>query len=98
MRFKRTSATISMFLSFRQVVALRVELSATRLSAGFGPPALGYHVVLVGTVGLEPTLSCAHDHCCAAVPGGLAAALHPVVSNQNGRTRTGDLLHPEQAR
>ena len=93
MRFKRTSATISMFLSFRQVVALRVELSATRLSAGFGQPALGYHVVLVGMVGLEPTLSCRPPR-----HGGLAAALHPVVSSQNGRTRTGDLLHPEQAR
>ena len=59
MRFKRTSANVSIFLSFRQVVALRVELSATRLSAGFGQPALGYHVLPVGMVGLEPTVSCA---------------------------------------
>ena len=48
---------------FASVVALRVELSATRLSAGFGQPALGYrdaNVVVdpVGMVGLEPTISC----------------------------------------
>ena len=39
-------------------VALRVELSATRLSAVSGQPALDYRAVEVGTVGLEPTISC----------------------------------------
>ncbi len=37
------------------------------------------------TVGLEPTLSCSHDHRCASVPGGLAAAQHPVDSIQSER-------------
>ena len=40
------------------VVALRIELSATRLSAVSGQPALDYRAVEVGTVGLEPTISC----------------------------------------
>ena len=46
--------------SFRvsPVVALRIELSATRLSAVSGQPALDYRAVEVGTVGLEPTISC----------------------------------------
>jgi len=58
------------------VVALRVELSTTRLSAVSGQPALDYHL---------PTSSSArsgwqdsnlqsrapNDHRCAAVPGGL---------------------------
>lgn len=41
MRFIRVSF---MLLLLVPVVALRVELSTTRLSAGFGQPALDYHV------------------------------------------------------
>ena len=38
------------------MVALGIELSATRLSAEFGQPALDYHVVSiqVGHLGVEP--------------------------------------------
>jgi hypothetical protein len=67
MRFKRAAVNIFTSLSSRQVVALRVELSATRLSAGFGQPALGYRsanvvVCQVGMAGLEPASPCSHDH------------------------------------
>ena len=41
MRFNRVW---SMLLLLVSVVALRVELSATRLSAVFGQPALDYHL------------------------------------------------------
>ena len=40
------------------VVALRVELSATWLSARYGQPALDYRGSQVGMVGLEPTTPC----------------------------------------
>jgi hypothetical protein len=43
------------------VVALRIELSATRISAGYGQPALDYRFHPVGKVGLEPTLSCSQN-------------------------------------
>ncbi len=44
MRFKRTSDCIVLLLGFlMSVVDLRIELSATRLSAGYEPPALDYH-------------------------------------------------------
>ena len=56
-----SSLGISSFV-IDSVVALGIELSATRLSAGFGQPALDYLV------------------------------------SQNGRTRTDDLLVPNQAR
>ena len=42
MRFNRVNIASLLFLRSRQVVALRVELSATRLSAAFGQPALDY--------------------------------------------------------
>jgi hypothetical protein len=59
----------------RLVVALRVELSATRLSAGFGQPALDYRlanavVCQVGMAGLEPAVSCSQRPCCARCPAG----------------------------
>jgi hypothetical protein len=55
MRFKRTSDCIVLLLGFlMSVVDLRIELSATRLSAGYEPPALDYHVFSVGCVGIEP--------------------------------------------
>ena len=38
------------------VVALRVELSATRLSAEFGQPALDYHFISATRTGVEPVL------------------------------------------
>ena len=43
------------------VVALRVELSATWLSARYGQPALDYQYSPVGKVGLEPTISCSQN-------------------------------------
>ena len=43
------------------VVALRVELSATWLSARYGQPALDYQCSQVGKVGLEPTISCSQN-------------------------------------
>lgn len=42
MRFNRVNIASLLFLGPCQVVALRIELSATWLSAAFGPPALGY--------------------------------------------------------
>ena len=44
-----------------EVVVLRIELSATWLSAAFGPPALDYRVPIVepvGMAGLEPASPC----------------------------------------
>ena len=52
MRFKRLCNCI--VLSFKDccsVVDLRIELSATRLSAEYGQPALDYHLVKSGTSG-----------------------------------------------
>ena len=44
MRFNRRVRAIFLSLSFGgSVVALGIELSATRLSAGYGQPALDYH-------------------------------------------------------
>ena len=42
MRFNRVNIGSLLFLGPCQVVALRIELGATWLSAAFGPPALGY--------------------------------------------------------
>jgi hypothetical protein len=42
------------------VVALGIELSATRLSAGFGQPALDY-LIKVGHPGVEPRPSCSQN-------------------------------------
>ena len=44
MRFNRVNIASLLFLGSCQVVALRIELSATWLSAAFGQPALGYRV------------------------------------------------------
>jgi len=45
MRFKRLSDCIVIsFIFCCSVVDLRIELSATRLSAGYGQPALDYHL------------------------------------------------------
>ena len=56
------------------MVALRIELSATQLSAGFGQPALDYRSdqSSIGMAGIEPTRSCTKAR-------GLATAQHPVV-------------------
>ncbi|MFM7928961.1 MAG: hypothetical protein ACKO9Q_14745 [Pirellula sp.] len=44
MRFKQTSDRILLLLGFlMSVVDLRIELSATRLSAEYEQPALDYH-------------------------------------------------------
>ena len=51
----------------------------------------------VGMVGVEPTRSCSHDHA-RTVPGGPPLPYIPLFRvSQNGRTRTGDLLAPDQA-
>ena len=64
MRFKRTSECIVLLLGFlMSVVDLRIELSATRLSAGYEPPALDYHVFSVGCVGIEPLSIAPNDLC-----------------------------------
>ena len=55
---------IVLVLSYCCVVVLRVELSATRLSAGFGQPALDYHYKLsppVGMAGVEPAFLCSQS-------------------------------------
>ena len=59
----QTTSCFSFRFALSRVVALRVELSATRLSAGFGQPALDYrHTSLqVGKVGFEPTISCSQN-------------------------------------
>ncbi len=52
MRFKRISDCIVYSLVVGlSVVDLRIELSATRLSDGYGPPALDYHLFKSGTSG-----------------------------------------------
>jgi hypothetical protein len=51
MRFQRSAVNCLMFLSSRQVVALRVELSATCSSDRCGQPALGYRVLSVAPGG-----------------------------------------------
>ena len=54
MRFNRRSRNITWLLSvWLSVVALRIELSTTRLSAVSGRPALDY-LVKVGHLGVEP--------------------------------------------
>jgi hypothetical protein len=63
-------------------VALRVELSTTRLSAAFGQPALDYRVVESGWQDSNLRLR-------APKARGFAATLHPVVS-----VRTGGLEPP----
>ena len=45
-RFNRRMRCILFLLVLCSVVALRIELSATRLSAGYGQPALDYRVPL----------------------------------------------------
>jgi hypothetical protein len=52
MRFKQTRDCILLLLGFlMSVVDLRIELSATRLSAGYEQPALDYHVFASGPAG-----------------------------------------------
>jgi hypothetical protein len=46
---------------FGSVVALRIELSATRLSAVSGQPALDYRFIQVGHPGVEPRPSCSQS-------------------------------------
>ena len=62
MRFNRSARSMSVSLSCRcrKVVAPRIELSATRVSGGFGRPALDYRVVMceyVGHLGVEPPVA-----------------------------------------
>lgn len=60
MRFNRSWCNIVFLLaSAFLVVALGIELSATRSSAGFGQPALDYHQV--GYPGVEPRPSCSQS-------------------------------------
>ena len=74
------------------VVALRVELSTTRLSAASGQPALDYQYFQVGKVGLEPTVSAlprvairlrtARRRPLLPKTRGLAAAPHPASQSE----------------
>jgi hypothetical protein len=59
----RSALSFSFMLAVSSVVALRIELSATRLSAVSGQPALDYRFTFhqVGRVGLEPTISCSQN-------------------------------------
>ena len=41
-------------------------------------PCANVVVCQVGMAGLEPAISCSHDHCCAAVPGGLPLPYIPL--------------------
>ena len=50
----------SFFLFGDSVVALGIELSATRLSAEYGQPALDY-LIKVGNPGVEPRPSCSQN-------------------------------------
>jgi hypothetical protein len=79
----------SSFVSFQQVVALRIELSVTALSGPSGQPVLDYRISRELRSRTEtlllPKQACFHLH------------LRPIVS-QNGRVRTDDLLVPSQAR
>ena len=76
MRFNRSASCMSGFFFLcdlvtllLQVVAPRIELSATRVSGGFGRPALDYHVVLKSRTPrsrtetlLLPKQACFHLH------------------------------------
>ena len=59
----QTTWSLSFWFVVSPVVALGIELSAIRLSAGFGQPALDYRFAFlqVGKVGLEPTISCSQN-------------------------------------
>ena len=86
MRFNRVW---SMLLLLVPVVALRVELSATRLSAVFGQPALDYHLptslsIQSGRRNSQPR-SRAPTTKLRSVPGGLPLPYIPSIS-QNGRS------------
>ncbi len=89
------------------VVALRVELSATRLSAGFGQPALDYHVptslsTKSGWRDSNPRSRAPNDHAAHGARRA-AAALHPVMqsaaadSNRGHRRAAVVLLAPAPA-
>ena len=83
------------------VVALGIELSATRLSAASGLPALDYRVVSVGMVGLEPTIPCPRNTWACRYP---TSRFFPVrTAGFEPRAPTGtdadwSLLVPDQAR
>ena len=81
MRFERVNIAPLLFLPPCQVVAPRIELSATCSSDRFGQPALGYHALESGWQDSKGAFACSHDHRFAAVPGGSAATLHPVSSS-----------------
>ena len=81
-------STCHFFFSFLfrgSVVALGIELSATRLSAGYGQPALDY-LIKVGHPGVEPRPSCSQNRCasiCTSTRNFLSvrtAGLEPTVS------------------
>ena len=63
----------------RSVVVLRIELSATWLSAGFGQPALNY--LQVGQVGVEPTISCSQGTRISKLSH---TPMNPVISEDTG--------------
>ncbi len=66
--------------SWCPVVALRVELSATRLSAGFGQPALDYH--LPTSMSAKSGWQDSNLRLRAPKARGFAATLHPVIQSE----------------
>ena len=89
MRFSRSRANIVFVLQV-QVVRGGVEPTACDVSDRLASVATPDRVQ-VGMVGVEPTRSCSQGT-------RAAVTLHPVFfPSQNGRTRTGDLLAPDQA-
>ena len=107
MRLRRAAICISLFSDFQRVevqsvVALRIELSATRLSAGFGQPALDYQqpstVALTGARAQGGSNSAitfqsgwpeSNRHGRAPKARGLAVTQHPVVLFLHSVTRVG---------
>ena len=84
MRFNRVSCMLLLLVS---VVALRVELSATRLSAEFGQPALDYHL---------PTSSSLKSGRRDSNPRSRAPTTMPTMLRTvpDGARRTAAALHP----
>ena len=78
MRFNRVNIALLLILGSCQVVALRIELSATWLSAAFGQPALGYRVVESGWQDSNLRLR-------APKARGFAATLHPARQSERPR-------------
>ena len=84
MRFQRFAVNCVMFFSSRQVVALRVELSATCSSDRFGQPALGYRHLQSGWQDSNLRSRAPTTTASRRCPAGQPLPYIPLVS-QNGR-------------